>query len=307
MASTFDVSPEKYASTSHWFKRQLFEYPPATSSRDADLSDKTAIVTGANQGIGLEIARQLLDLGLSKLIVAVRDVAKGQAATQQLTRGRQLPPDAIEVWELDMLAYESITSFAQRASQLRRLDIVVLNAGIYRLSMNINLSTGHEEDIQTNYLSLVLLLILLLPTLKASNTMASPGKVTFVSSDTASETKFKERDANPLLPALDDKTAKWDAQERYGTSKLLGQLFLTEITKRIPPSVAIINGACPGLCHSSSLARDAQDSMLKYPLSIFFRLFGRAPSTGARVIVNAAAKQGELSHGHVIDGCKLRP
>ncbi|KAI3331321.1 hypothetical protein F4824DRAFT_292440 [Ustulina deusta] len=305
--SSFDVSPEKYATMSHWFKRQLFEHPTAVSARDVDLSGKTAIVTGANQGIGLEISRQLLGLGLGKLIIAVRDEVKGQAAAEQLNKGRSPHTATIEVWKLDMLAYDSITSFARRASELERLDIVVLNAGIFRIAMHINPSTGHEEDIQTNYISLVLLLTLLLPTLRAKKSTALPGKITIVSSDTSGMTKFKERDADPLLGALDDKTAPWDMQERYGTSKLLGQLFLTEVAKKISPPVAIINAACPGLCHSSGLSRDAHDSALKYPLAIYFRLFGRAPAVGARVVVNAATSQGEASHGQVVDGDRLRP
>lgn len=292
---------------SHWFKRQLFETPPEVSPRDVDLTGKTAIVTGANQGIGLEIARQLLDLGLKKLVIGVRDEAKGRAAAIELLQGRRLPPGAIEVWGLDMLSYDSVVSFAHRVSQLDQLEIVVLNAGIFRLERTINKSTGHEEDVQTNYLSLVLLLILLLPVLKAKNMARSPGKITIVSSDAAGMSKFQEQDADPLLPALDDKAANWEGQERYGTSKLLGQLFLAEIAKRIPPSVAVINGACPGLCRSSGLARDAQSSMIRYPLGIYFWLFGRVPSVGARVVVNAAVKQGTVSHGQVIDGGRLRP
>ncbi|KAI0599690.1 hypothetical protein F4775DRAFT_599884 [Biscogniauxia sp. FL1348] len=307
MGVTFDVSPEKYATSSHWYIRQLFETPPATLSKDADLSNKTAIVTGANQGLGLEIARQLLDLGLRKLIIAVRDETKGQAAAMELSRGRNLPKEAIEVWKLDMLDYGSITSFAQRAGQLEKLNIVVLNAGILRRTMNINPSTGHEEDIQTNYLSTMLLLLLLLSTMKSKNPAPSLGKITIVTSDTACMTKFEERNADPLLPAFDNGAGEWDAHERYATSKLLGQLFLAELVKRVPPSIAVVNAASPGLCRSSGLARDTEGTMQRYSQTLFFWLLGRAPHVGARVVVDAAVRQGEDSHGQIVDGGKLRP
>lgn len=66
-AVKFDITPEQQAGQLHYFRRQFFEKCPATTRDDADLSGKTAILTGANGGIGVECARQLLDLGLSKL------------------------------------------------------------------------------------------------------------------------------------------------------------------------------------------------------------------------------------------------
>lgn len=63
----FDLTPEQQASNLEYFRHQLFETCPATTREQVDLKGKTAILTGANGGIGVECARQLLDLGLSKL------------------------------------------------------------------------------------------------------------------------------------------------------------------------------------------------------------------------------------------------
>lgn len=63
----FGITPEKQASQLQYYRRQFFETCPATTRTDADLSGKVAILTGANGGIGVECARQLLALGLSKL------------------------------------------------------------------------------------------------------------------------------------------------------------------------------------------------------------------------------------------------
>lgn len=51
-------------------------------------------------------------------------------------------------------------AFAERAGSLERLDFVVLNAGVNRIEMQFNPSTGHEDDIQANYLSIILLVLL---------------------------------------------------------------------------------------------------------------------------------------------------
>jgi FlaA1/EpsC-like NDP-sugar epimerase len=74
--------PEKRAGVRAFLHRQLFVTPPLP--HDVDLRGKTAIVTGSNAGIGLECARQLLDLGVSKLIIAVRNETKGEAARKNL-------------------------------------------------------------------------------------------------------------------------------------------------------------------------------------------------------------------------------
>ncbi|RYP48933.1 hypothetical protein DL768_005295 [Monosporascus sp. mg162] len=227
-APTFSNVDER-AGLLSFLNRQLFEKP--TLPQNVHLGRKTAIVTGSNTGIGLECARQLLDLGTSKLIIAVRDEFKGQAARANLLSGRSAHPDnTVEVWKLDLQSYDSITTFVERTKSLERLDIVVLNAGVMKQFFDLNPSTGHEETIQVNVLSTALLAILLLPVLKAKNSPDQPGRVAMVSSDGASWAKFGEKNSTPLLAALDEREA-FDPVGRYSTSKLLNQLFVTELTK----------------------------------------------------------------------------
>jgi NAD(P)-dependent dehydrogenase (short-subunit alcohol dehydrogenase family) len=129
MASpNFTITPEKEGSMSHYFYRQLTYTPPEV--RGVSLDGQTAIVTGANRGIGFEVSRQLLDLGLSRLILAVRNEELGNVAANKLREGRKLPADAIQVWSVDMNSYDSVVAFSKRAESLERMDIVILNAGI---------------------------------------------------------------------------------------------------------------------------------------------------------------------------------
>ncbi|KAI0192847.1 hypothetical protein F4808DRAFT_363370 [Astrocystis sublimbata] len=304
--TVFEVTPEKEASFGHFLYRQLFVNPKLLSRYDVDLSDQTALITGANGGIGLECARQLLDLGVSKLILGVRNESKKQTLIDDLSAGRKNKP-VVEVWHLDYLRYDSIMSFVDRANSLERLDVVVLNAGIYRTTINLVPSTGHEENVQVNYLSTVLLLTRLLPILKAKAHGSQPGHITVVSSDTAAWYDLKQKNEDPLLPSFDKHEPSFHHHERYANSKLLAQLFVTELAKRVPPSVAIINCANPGWCHSSGLTRDVNGTAFGFGVDFMARLLGRSPSVGARSLVDAAVNRGDEAHGYYLEDCKLTP
>jgi NAD(P)-dependent dehydrogenase (short-subunit alcohol dehydrogenase family) len=300
---TFDITPEKEASQGNWLYRQLFICPPAISPREVNLRGKTAIITGSNIGLGFECAHQLLELGLDRLILAVRDVAKGDAARQKLLTGTNA---TIEVWKLDLSQYDSVTAFVDRAKSLSRLDIAVLNAGVFKTAYHQNPITHHEECLQVNYLSTALLAILLLPVLKSKNNPQTPGRLVLVSSEVSSWAEFKEKNSRPLLPAF-DKPESFEMQERYYSSKLLGQLFLVELVKRVPSSVAVVNACNPGLCHGSGLHHETLGSL---PGTIFAgikRILGRSTRIGARVLTDAAVKHGQESHGQYLGDGKLKP
>ncbi len=306
MAVTFDISPEKEASMGDFFKRQFFGKIPPATRRDANLSGKTAIVTGSNVGLGLECARQLLDLGCSKIILAVRGEAKGEAARQDLLTGRDLKPSAIEVWKLDLSNYDSIVAFSERAKSLDRLDLAILNAGIFKVNEAFHGTTGYEEDMQINYLSNMLLVTTLLPVLIAKKRGNTPGRIVLVNSDMSGWSKFEEKSASPLLPAFKQKMAKWDMNERYGTSKLLGQLFLVELTKRVAPSAVTVTCCNPGMCYGSALSHELP-GFGRAAFWVIQHIVGRSCSVGARVYVHAAATLGEEVHGQYVEDKTLHP
>ncbi|KAL7905960.1 hypothetical protein GGI35DRAFT_488183 [Trichoderma velutinum] len=306
MAPKFDITPEKRASQLAFFQRQFFRSPPTWTQKDVDLSGKTAIITGSNTGLGFECSRQLLDLGLERLILAVRSEANGEEAKKKLLSGLKPGRTAvIEVWKLDLSSYDSITAFAERTKTLERLDIAIHNAGLIKNSFQQNNSTGHEETVQVNYLALALFTLLLLPVLKEKSVSGQPGHLAIVSSDTAAWAAFKERNSEPLLASL-DKLESFDTQDRYATSKLLGQMFLTELVKRVPSSVAIVNAPNPGLC-KSSLGREMTSPLQKAFMAVFYFLLGREGSVGARAYTDAVVKQGAESHGQYLEDGKVQP
>ncbi|KAF2685188.1 NAD(P)-binding protein [Lentithecium fluviatile CBS 122367] len=303
----FDLTPEKEASVLQFFYRQFFVNTPALTQDNAKLKGKTAIVTGSNTGLGLEVSRQLLDLGLSKLILAVRNATKGKIAAKSLSSGRSPSSCEIEVWNLDLSAYESVVEFAERTKTLESLNIAVLNAGVFKANEAYNPSTRFEEDVQINYLSNILLASLLLPVMKTKSG-AHPNRLVLVSSDTAGWAKFNERKSRPILDAFKQQNAqKWDMQERYGTSKLLGQLFLTELAEHVPASVVTVNAANPGFCYGSELGREGNGTILGFIVDIVTRLVGKPCHLGARSIIHAAVSFGEEVHGQYVEDGRIRP
>ena len=305
MAPTFDVTPEARATPGAFLKRQLFRSPPVIKQGDANLAGKTIIITGSNTGLGLECARQLLDLGLSRLILAVRNESKGAAARTDLATGRTTK-QTIDVWKLDLDSYDSIAAFAQRASTLDRLDVLIHNAGLMKASFGRNAATGHEEVFQVNYLSMALLAILMLPVLRDKNKNPNtPGRLVLVSSDTAAWAPFKERHSTPMFPAFDDANT-FVASERYWSSKLLGHMFLMELAKRVPSSVAVVNATNPGMCRGTGLSQDLSGASV-VAAKVIGRVIGRSTALGARALTDAAVKHGRETHGQYMEDGKVQP
>ncbi|KAK8093406.1 hypothetical protein PG997_000091 [Apiospora hydei] len=314
MAAKFDTTPEKEAGVLTFFHRQL-TFTPAPV-RDVDLSGQTAIVIGSNVGVGLECSRQLLDLGLSKLILAVRDEAKGQTAAADLGQNRddKTRNVAIEVWKLDLSDYDSVVAFADRANKsLPTLDIVIMNAAVIPFTLSLNPRTKHEEGFQVTYLSTALLTLLLLPVAASKRPRQKrPTRITLVSTEGAAMSTFTERAAVPLLPAFDAPVVggAGEFQNRHFATKVLGQLFLAKLAAIVPADkdVVFLNAASPGMCHDTQLARGIDDTLAgKLAKTLVTRRMGYTAAVGSRNVVDAAVNHGVESHGQYFSGQKIRP
>lgn len=289
-----------------FFYNQLTVKPAIVQG--VSLAGKTALVTGSNTGVGLETSRQLLDLGLSKLILAVRSEEKGQAAKKSLSAGRDLSDDSIEIWNLDQSDYDSVVAFAERTKSLPRLDIVVLNIGIANATRVFNAKTGHDEMIQVNYLSTALLAILILPVVKEkSAAQGAPSRITIVSSEVAAWTAFKEKNSFPLLATLDQKDIKVDLLDRMMVSKLLGQFFLSRLVSIVSPSVAVINAVSPGSIHDSEFNREHDKTFSGAIAKVAMRRMANTAAVGARMVTDAAVNHGEETHGEFLSFQKIVP
>ena len=291
---SINMKPEKHGFGMIFLKTQFCakpQLPPST----LDLSGKVAVVSGANSGLGFHCCRHLLKSGLSQLITAVRSIKKGEDAAKQLRLA--YPKSNIEVWNLDMSSYDSVQAFARRAEQLPRLDIAILNAGLVKMDFTLNPKTGHEEMVQVNYLSTMLLAILLLPTLRAKSPQGVPGRLTIVGSGTVHAVKFKNRNQQPLLAAFDDqKITPWDPIELYPSSKFLGILFLIKLVDFVHADDVVVNVVDPGYCKGSQLHREAT-GIVGGIVSFSKTLTARPLEVGSSTYVDAAVLKGKESHG----------
>jgi hypothetical protein len=72
-----------------------------------------------------EAVRHFTRLGASKIILAVRNSKAGEEAKKDIESSTKCGTDVLEVWTPDLLSYESCKSFADRASKLPRLDVLL--------------------------------------------------------------------------------------------------------------------------------------------------------------------------------------
>ncbi|KAI4596343.1 hypothetical protein KJ359_005472 [Pestalotiopsis sp. 9143b] len=279
------------------FFRSQFLASPRPPPEGANLTGKTAIVTGATSGLGLEASRQLLSLGLSRLIMGVRSTEKGERVAAEL-RAR-FPNTDIRAWPLEMESYRSVRAFALRVGEeLMRLDMAVLNAGVQALRFEAAPETGHEKLLQVNYLSTMLLAIFLLPVLRAKSPPGKPGRLTIVSSGTARGARVDWPAGGGILSSLDDKHQPWGPLTRYAVTKLLGHLFVINLASHIDAQDVVVNLVDPGLVKDTNLQGGSSAPL---PIAVFFycmkALLGRSLPAGASTYVDAIVAKGVESHG----------
>lgn len=124
----------------------------------------------------------------------------------------------MEAWELDYGSYASVKQFCSKVAELERVDAVILNAGVGTPKFEI--FEENESTIIVNVISTVLLMLLLLPTLRASATRWDIIPTLSVTGSAYHKAaKFPERNAPNSLELLSDPKIA-DMSERYVDSML---------------------------------------------------------------------------------------
>lgn len=289
------------SSLGSFFYRQFFVTPPHPAE---DFTGKTIIVTGANVGLGFEAVKHFTRLNASKVVIAVRSLDKGEAAKKEIEFSTKRT-GIVEVWQLDLLSYESVKQFAERASSLERIDALIENAGLATQTHRLAAS-GNEVTIDTNVVSTFLLALLLLPKLKqTAQRFNTQPHLVIVSSEVHFWTAFPER-LTPLNQKIFDtlnnkETARMD--DRYNVSKLLEVLICREICKEHPqPYPVVINFLNPGFCHSS-LTRE-MTGVTGILVTLFKYAVARTTEQGSRTLVHAAAA-GPETHGRYLSDARI--
>lgn len=243
----------------------------------ADVPDQTgrvAVVTGANAGLGLETAAVLAERG-ARVVVAVRDLGKGEAAVSQLKR--RTPNADVALQQLDL---SSLASVRTAADELRaaypRIDLLINNAGVMYPPKQTT-ADGFELQFGTNHLGHFALTGLLLDHLL----QVEGSRVVTVASI-----------AHNIQAGIHFDDLQWERSYNrvaaYGQSKLANLMFTYELQRRLAakqaPTIAV--AAHPGISNTE-LMRHIPGSGLP-GFSALAGLVTNSPAVGSLATLRAA-------------------
>jgi NAD(P)-dependent dehydrogenase (short-subunit alcohol dehydrogenase family) len=231
-----------------------------------DQTGRTAIITGANSGIGRAAAHALAAAG-ARVVLAVRDTDKGQSAAASM-------PGETEVRRLDLASLASVHEFASAWDG--EIDLMINNAGVMVPPLT-RTAEGFELQFGTNHLGHFALSNLLLEHVS--------GRVVTVSS------------TGHRFGAIDFDDVNWErkpykAWRAYGQSKLANLLFTAELQRRLSASGSpvLATAAHPGYA-STNLQFHSGRRLLELFSAVGNRLIAQDADGGALPTLYAAVAE----------------
>ncbi|MBL8950564.1 MAG: SDR family oxidoreductase [Myxococcaceae bacterium] len=257
------------------------------------LKGKTAIVTGASSGLGIETTR-VLALAGANVTLAVRNVEAGEKVKAQLAAALPAGSGQLDVKALDLSDLSSVRTFAA-ASGDGPLDLLINNAGIMAPPLGVT-AQGWESQLGTNHLGHFLLTLLLEKRLKQS----PAARVVTLSSDL----HRRGKGASVLTTLETDRgftQRKYAGFAQYGDSKLANVLFVKGLAKRLPANVKAFS-VHPGVI-PTNLSRSMFGAAVFRAVG---RLFMKSVEQGAATTVYAAsAPELEGQSGAYLSDCHV--
>lgn len=243
---------------------------PFTAADVPDQSGKTIMVTGANSGLGLEVAKVLAARG-ARVLLACRDKAKADAAIALIRH--ETPGADLAFVPLDQGDPASIRAAAERVGQEPRLDVLVNNAGVMMPPLSLT-GFGTEQQFGVNHLGTFALTGLLLPKLTET-----PGARVVITASLAHKSKFWQMDNL-------DGAKGYQSGQFYTQSKLANLLFLFELDRRLRAAGSPVTAvaAHPGFAATDLMRHSA---ILRALNPLFSRVFNTA-AMGAWPSLHAA-------------------
>ncbi|MGV0793963.1 SDR family NAD(P)-dependent oxidoreductase [Mycolicibacterium sp. XJ1819] len=249
-----------------------------TTANIPDQTGRTAVITGANTGLGYETAKELAAKG-AHVVLAVRNVDKGKDAIERITAA--VPGAGVAIQELDLGSLESVREAAAALrSDYQTIDLLINNAGVM-MPPKSTTKDGFELQFGTNHLGHFALTGLLLDRL-----LAVPGsRVVTVSSSGHRASRRGIR--------FDD--LHWERGYRrvvsYGQSKLANLMFTYELQRRLTGTTTIAAAAHPG-GSNTELARNLPVAV-RLAMSALAPMM-QGPAMGALPTLRAATDPGVL-------------
>ena len=257
-----------------------------TTADIPDLTGRSAVVTGANSGIGFEAVVELARHGAA-VTLAARDPGRGADALARLRS--EVPAADAELARLDLADLDSVRAFAAGYAP-EGLDLLVNNGGVMAVPLR-HTPDGFESQFGTNHLGHFALTGLLLPKL-----LARPGaRVVSVTSGyhRMGRIEFADLDAH-------GRYRKWPA---YAQSKLANLLFTFELQRRADAAGVelLALAAHPGYAATNLQSvgpRLAGSRVMERGTAVVTRVIGQPARDGAlptlRAATDPAVRGGEV-------------
>jgi NAD(P)-dependent dehydrogenase (short-subunit alcohol dehydrogenase family) len=249
-----------------------------TSADIPDQTGRTAVITGANTGLGYETAAALAANG-AHVVLAVRNLDKGKDAADRIAAST--PGAGVTVQELDLSSLESIRTAADELrSRYDTIDLLINNAGVMWTPKQTT-KDGFELQFGTNHLGHFAFTGLLLDRLLP----VSDSRVVTVSSQ-----------GHRIRAAIHFDDLQWehdyDRVAAYGQSKLANLLFTYELQRRLRTSNTIATAAHPG-GSNTELARNVPLAQ-RLAFTVLAPLVTQSAAMGALPTLRAATDPGVL-------------
>jgi NAD(P)-dependent dehydrogenase (short-subunit alcohol dehydrogenase family) len=243
-----------------------------------DISGKTALVTGGSRGIGLMIARGLVQAG-ARVIVSSRKSADVEATARELAQLGDC-----EAIPADVSTPEGAAALAQATEQrFPSLDILVNNAGVtWGAPLEEFPASGWDKVAHTNVEGVFHLTVGLLGPLRAAASAEEPARVINIGSIDGLRT-----------PGMENYS--------YSASKAAVHMLTRHLAKRLAPEHITVNAIAPGPFESKMMAFALDNPELRSAVEeqVPLARIGR-PDDAAGLTIFLASRAGAYLTGTVI-------
>jgi NAD(P)-dependent dehydrogenase (short-subunit alcohol dehydrogenase family) len=247
-----------------------------TATDIPDQAGRTAVVTGANSGLGLVAARELARAG-ADVVLACRNTEKGEAAAESI--GAAAPGAKVAVEALDLSSLASIHAFAERFGADREgLDLLINNAGVMAPPRG-QTADGFELQFGTNHLGHFALTGLLLGRMQGRE----DARVVTISSNGHKLGRIRFDDLQG-----ERRYFRWTA---YCQSKLANVLFARELDKRLRAAGSTVASLAAHPGYSATNLQSAAPPLLdRLVMAVTNRLIAQSAEMGALPELYAATR-----------------
>ncbi|CCG81488.1 Oxidoreductase, short-chain dehydrogenase/reductase family [Taphrina deformans PYCC 5710] len=264
-----------------------------------DLSGQVLLVTGGNAGLGKESVRQLALMKPAKIILAARNMEKGERAKTEIVNATGFKNVVVE--HLDLCSLESVNKLSRKIlDNEKSLHVLMCNAGLGSLPESARKTgDGFDEMFQGNNLGHHLLVTNLLPLLERSGSSQNPSRVILLSS-LASKFVFSF-DVNAY-----SNPQKLSSNAYYGISKLMATLLASGLAEREQDKNVVVHS-----CHPGTVKTEFGDKypmvMRKYIFPVLYSMIGRPLDEGAATQVFLASSPNVRESGQYWTNMENRP